>query len=144
MNLRHISNSTMKTLKRFDYQLQKSEIEGNILRPVIEIELESAEGLWISTNAIVDTGADYTTLNMKYAKVLGIDLENLREVKGRGIGGRVKGYFVEDVRTKINDCVLNIPVLFLKFPLNLLGRRGILEKYDLLFKKDYGEIKIRE
>jgi len=134
----------MKTLKRFDYQLQKSEIEGNILRPVIEIELESAEGLWISTNAIVDTGADYTTLNMKYAKVLGIDLENLREVKGRGIGGRVKGYFVEYVRIKINNCVLNIPVIFLKFPLNLLGRRGILEKYDLLFKKDYGEIKIRE
>ena len=133
----------MKTLKRFDYQLQRSEIEGTILRPVIEIELGTAKGLWISTNAILDTGADYTTLNVKYAKVLGIDLENSREVSGRGIGGKVKGYFVENIGIKINDHVFNIPVLFLKFPLNLIGRRGILEKYDLLFSKDYGEIKIR-
>lgn len=113
------------------------------MRPVIEIELGTAKGLWISTNAIVDTGADYTTLNVKYAKVLGIDLENSREVSGRGIGGKVKGYFVENIGIKINDHVLNIPVLFLKFPLNLIGRRGILEKYDILFSKDYGEIKIR-
>ncbi len=102
----------MKTLKRFDYQLQKSEIEGTIMRPVIEIELETANSLWISTNAIVDTGADYTVLNMKYAKVLGVDLKNSREVPGRGIGGRVKGYFVEKVNIKINDHVLNIPVFF--------------------------------
>ena len=133
----------MKTLKRFDYQLQKSEIEGTILRPIIEIELESANGLWIPTNAVVDTGADYTTLNIKYTEVLGINLENSREVKGRGIGGRVKGHFVENVNIKINNHVLDIPVLSLKFPLNLLGRRGLLEKYDLLFSKNYGDVRIR-
>ncbi|PKP56439.1 MAG: hypothetical protein CVT89_06215 [Candidatus Altiarchaeales archaeon HGW-Altiarchaeales-2] len=134
----------MKTLKRFDYQLQKSEIEGTIMRPVIEIELESNNGLWISANAIVDTGADYTTINEKYASVMGIDLNNLKEVNGKGIGGKVTGHFAEKVKIKINDPVWNIPVFFLNFPLNLVGRRGILETYDLLFTKNYGEIEIRD
>ncbi|PKP60701.1 MAG: hypothetical protein CVT88_02375 [Candidatus Altiarchaeales archaeon HGW-Altiarchaeales-1] len=114
------------------------------MRPVIEIELESNNGLWISANAIVDTGADYTTINEKYASVMGIDLNNLKEANGKGIGGKVTGHFAENVKIKINDQVWNIPVFFLNFPLNLVGRRGILETYDLLFTKNYGEIEIRD
>jgi hypothetical protein len=61
-----------------------------VKRPVLWLVLTGKNGEKIDVPAIIDSGADTTTLNIQYAKFLGLDLDIAKQRDIMGIGkGRV-------------------------------------------------------
>lgn len=112
---------------------------GKFYRPTaIVYFLSFVDKEWYMVPMVVDTGADYTTLPKKYAKIFGIDLEQdcAKEEMG-GIGGTEIVYQFKGLKMKIGDIEKIIPVGFLgngNVP-PLLGRLRCLEDMKLVFEK---------
>ena len=56
----------------FNYRREKSEITGNILRPVASIEFRSKDDEWIELRPYIDSGADITLIPLTFGRLLGL------------------------------------------------------------------------
>lgn len=113
---------------------------GKIYRPNIQAFIGSNKiDELIPLEMIVDTGADYTLLPKRYAKLLAINLEKecIADIT-HGVGGQEIIYLCKkSVRIKIGDFEKIIPVGFLNrdnIPA-LLGRLANLEVLKLTMEK---------
>ena len=117
-----------------------------IFRPFIEVQLYAGNKReWILVEMLVDTGADYTMLPMRYAGILGIDLNMDCKAKiTSGIGGKETMHMHGSLDIRIGAWQKKIPVGFLSrndVP-PLLGRLKCLEDLEVVMKNHEIIIKI--
>ena len=108
-------------------------------RPVVEIVI-SHNGKTRDYLAVIDSGADVTTMSTEVAEVFGIDWKGCTKQRLLGISGAVQdsyiGHFEIKVK-KINEA-LTLPVMFTEanIPI-LLGQEGFFDYYRIKFEKDH-------
>ena len=127
---------------RFSFEYGGENSFGKIHRPVAKVSFKSPkENIWIETQMIVDTGADFTILPRFLAKNLRISLEHdcIKELTS-GIGGDQSIYLYKyKIQIKIGALERHVPIAF--FDNNevppLLGRTGFLETFDTEFLKSH-------
>ncbi len=119
----------------FNYRREKSEITGDILRPVASIEFKSKDGVWIELRLYIDSGADITLIPLTFGRLLGLELKK-EEIKHlRGVGGAGVPVVITEVDTKINDTEFPVRVAWaLEEDLPpLLGRTDIFDRFVVTF-----------
>ena len=119
----------------FNYRREKSEITGDILRPVASIEFKSKDGVWIELRPYIDSGADITLIPLTFGRLLGLELKK-EEIKHlRGVGGAGVPVVITEVDTKINDTEFPVRVAWaLEEDLPpLLGRTDIFDRFVVTF-----------
>lgn len=71
---------------KFPYTQKESRIVGHILKPLIDIEIFSKDGLWYGLDEVlVDTGADITLLPKNVGEVLVDDIKVGKKATIKGI-----------------------------------------------------------
>ncbi|MEA1864340.1 MAG: hypothetical protein U9N46_03965 [Euryarchaeota archaeon] len=115
----------------FNYRREKSEITGDILRPVASIEFKSKDGVWIELRPYIDSGADITLIPLTFGRLLGLELRK-EEIKHlRGVGGAGVPVVITEVDTRINNAEFPVRVAWaLEEDLPpLLGRTDIFDRF---------------
>ncbi len=85
---------------KFGYERQESSLLGVIFRPIAEIYIKKkGEEKWYRVLMIIDSGADVTLLPSMYAGILGVDLNECKKQKTRGIGGFAYLYLLVACKT---------------------------------------------
>ncbi len=127
-----------KTIKRPDSTLVKS--------PSIPIELVGKERF--ETIALLDSGADISSIPLSIAEILRLDLSE-KKTHAYGIGG-----MVDSIQTKMNILIekghehynFQIPVKVIlgdyDFPV-LLGRMGFFDKFVISFNQDKEKVSLK-
>lgn len=119
----------------FPFQYITTNIFGRIYRPYARIQVFKKDlQRYVERILVVDTGADFTIFPRKDAYWLGIDLEKETIPQETfGIGGKEKIYLYKNLRVKLGNKELLIPVGFLDrsdVPA-LLGRQHFLELFKV-------------
>jgi hypothetical protein len=110
-----------------------------IVRPTLGVHLLDHVGNRLAqARAIVDSGADQTTLSHEWAEVLGIDLEkDCAPVKASVAGEKMEIHwaYTEGLWVEVLGESLFLPVAMFckKLPVTLLGRRDFFDRYLVLF-----------
>ncbi len=101
-------------MPQFKYKEEKSDIFGNVKRPVIKLEIysELTKSWLILENVLVDSGADISLLPRDIGESLVKDITEGREVKLRGIVPfiRLPG-FIHKLKLKLNGAEFEAPVV---------------------------------
>ena len=111
---------------------------GEIFRPYAKVLIfVKKKRVWLMSNMVVDSGADYTLLPKRYAIALGIDLaKDCRAETTLGVGGSETIYLYKSLLVKINNWQNKISVGFLErddVPA-LLGRLEFMEVLKVVFE----------
>lgn len=119
-----------------------------VKRPVLTLLLRGKGGEQFDTPAVIDSGADTTTVNLQYAKALGIPLnhEVSRDIIGIGTG-KVKvlqGVFPFTIKEM--DVALEVPAWFVDSEnVNiLLGQEVFFDTFKIKFEKDHDVFELVE
>ncbi len=109
-------------------------------RPLLEIELLGPDRS-MTVLGLVDSGADMSLMNSRYAQVLGIALDKLPSKDFIGISDvRVPTYFTEvPIRVMHFEDILYLPVAFADSPSVdiLLGQEEFFDAFRIRFEKDH-------
>lgn len=109
-------------------------------RPLVELELIGTTEN-ITALGLIDSGADTTMMNIQYAKVLGIDLEQARKKEFMGIGDTRVTTFLSNVTMKVRhlDTTFTTAVAFTDSSSVdvLLGQEDFFECFRIKFEKDH-------
>jgi len=110
---------------------------------MIPVRLVGPKGAF-DTSALIDSGADFSTIFVEHAQILGIDLSKLVETDVQGVGGKLpakKGVVSIEIRGKgeHRSFIIEAPCMILeKHPENfpvLLGRAKFFEEFEVTFKE---------
>ncbi|PIR88008.1 MAG: hypothetical protein COU10_01545 [Candidatus Harrisonbacteria bacterium CG10_big_fil_rev_8_21_14_0_10_45_28] len=115
-----------------------------VSRPVLVIEVTGKDDAIFEIPALVDSGADTTVANIEYAKQLGIELGEEREIRGVG-PGKVKARVGElAFRIKQTDISIRVPAWFVDSEnvTVLIGQEVFFDKFRVKFEKDHGIFEI--
>jgi len=117
---------------------------GTTVKPIIPVVFipRSGYGRYLSYGALVDSGADLTTITRAAANDLGLVLED-DMVRTRGIGGtaEMKVTSCEIILGRGGEAYrLTIPIHVMAgknvdLPFPLLGRKGVFERFDITFRE---------
>lgn len=112
---------------------------GEVFRPYAQIQVFKKDlKIYVNRVLVVDTGADFTIFPRKDAFLFGINLEKETvDDKTFGIGGKERIFLYKNLKVKIGNKELKIPVGFLDrndIPA-LLGRQHFLELFKVSFEK---------
>ena len=109
-------------------------------RPIVELEIIGKNDT-LNALGLIDSGADTTMMNIEYAKVLGIDLENAQKKEFLGIGSARVTTYISSVTMKVKhfDMPITTPVAFTdSSPVDvLLGQEAFFECFRIKFEKDH-------
>jgi hypothetical protein len=96
------------------------------------------------TPALIDSGADFSTIFAEHAEILGIDLKKCEESEAQGIGGKVKAKnckITVEIKGKgeHRPFRLDVPFMILEkhsenHPI-LLGRAGFFANFEITFNE---------
>jgi hypothetical protein len=114
---------------RFPYSYRRQQ-----LFPIIPvtINLGSYE---VTTDALVDSGANISVFRQEIADCLGLQIESGEETLLHGLGGRVVGY-IHKVELIVEQVMFPCKVVFsseLTVGINILGRQDFFEKFKITF-----------
>ena len=120
----------------FPYQKEKSALFGQILRPIIQFQINTKIG-WIPVMGYLDSGADMTLLPLSFAKALGIKIEEEQVKEIRGIGDSAVSVIIKEVEMKIGDVNLkaNVGIALIEEVPYLLGRKDVFHKFRIIFEE---------
>ena len=100
----------------------------------------------IEFNALLDSGADCSIINIQIAQALEIDLSSAKQNRFTGISGDINGYRLEKVKIKVDGIskIIEIPVSFVDSPSVglLLGQEGFFDNHRIKFEKDHDTFEI--
>lgn len=129
---------------KFDYTSCAIDYRGRVIkRPMVELEIFGPKGSHKEL-ALLDSGADYTLLNIEIAKLLHIDLSKARKQEISGVTGKQDVFFTS-VDIKAEYCnTINIPVGFIDSPHvgALLGQEGFFDRHKIKFEKDHNAFEV--
>lgn len=117
-----------------------------VKRPILNLEITGKTGNTLEVIAVIDSGADTTTLNIQYADFLGVVLDKTKPQEIMGIGqGKVpmyRGTFaftVKDLGEKIE-----VPAWYIDSDhVNiLLGQEVFFERFRIKFEKDHDAFEV--
>jgi hypothetical protein len=126
---------------KFKYtQSLATDSKGHFLsRPLLEVELRGPQRT-VTVLGLLDSGADMSLMNIRYAQALGIALDKLPTKDFVGISdARVPTYFTEvPIMVKHFSDVLYLPVAFADSPSVdvLLGQEEFFDAFRIRFEKD--------
>lgn len=129
---------------RFRYRsIERPQPLGPKSSPMIPVRLIGPSGSF-DTPALVDSGADFSTIFDEHAQILGIDLPKLKETETHGIGGKViarQCRITVEIRGKGEHRAFKLDVPFMilgkqteNFPI-LLGRAGFFDYFEITFRE---------
>jgi hypothetical protein len=110
---------------------------------MIPVRLVGPKGAF-DTSALIDSGADFSTIFAEHAQILGIDLSKLAETEVQGVGGKLparKGVVCVELKGKGEHRSFRIEapcVILEKHPENfpiLLGRAKFFDEFEVTFKE---------
>jgi len=119
-----------------------------VKRPILWLTLTGNNGEAVNVPAIIDSGADTTTVNLQYAGFLGIDFDNSKQGQIMGIGkGKVpvnQGTF--SFRIKEMGINMEVPAWYVDSEnVNiLLGRDVFFDLFRIKFEQDHNTFEINE
>ena len=119
----------------FKYRTERSEILGEIKRPVAKVHFKTREGEWLPCYMYIDSGADFTLIPYGFGLMLGFEMEK-RVSEIYGIGGGIP-VIIKSTSIKMGDIVLGIRVgwsLREDVPF-ILGRLDVFDKFDVEFRE---------
>ena len=120
----------------FDWQRVLTKELGWIHVPVADVEVQAPTGSWKIIRVIVDSGAVVSLFKRSFGELLGLDVEAGTPLEVSGIGhGAVKTY-LHEVKLKIAEETVSLQAAFAATdgPPNLLGRHGLFDQLDVLFR----------
>lgn len=130
----------------FRYQRMKSQILGEIKRPVARVFIRSGDGDYIEFHPYIDSGADMTLLPYSFGLMLGFSQEtgNIKELQGvRGIGLPV---IIKKLNMRIGttefECRLAWALINDVPP--LLGRLDVFDRFEIKFMEKEEKIVFEE
>ena len=106
---------------------------GLILRPVVTFSFNYKRGRILTTNGLLDSGADYNLFPGEYCYGLGINIKRGIPVEIGGIGSRVplKGYRHFGIKIFFGEYTFETYVDFcMEQGAALLGRNGFLDHFE--------------
>ncbi len=112
-----------------------------VKRPILSLILKGKNGETFEAPAVIDSGADTTTLNLQYAEALGLSLDKEKQKDIIGIGnGRVavyQGVFPFVIKEMGID--VEVPAWFVDSEnVNiLLGQEVFFDSFKIKFEKDH-------
>ncbi|MEK7170673.1 MAG: aspartyl protease family protein [Patescibacteria group bacterium] len=119
-----------------------------VKRPVLFLVLKGNKGESFKAPAIIDSGADTTTLHIQYAEALGISLDSSGHKDIMGIGkGKVPVYQgIFPFKIKEMGIDLKVPAWFVDSEnVNiLLGQEVFFERFKVKFEKDHDVFELVE
>ena len=121
---------------KFPYSYRKQQ-----LFPIIPVTV-SIESYDISTDALLDSGANISVFRQEIAECLGLQIESGEEILLHGLGGRVMGY-IHEVTMKVEQIAFPCKVVFsseLTVGINLIGRQDFFEKFKVTFNENNKEV----
>ncbi|KKW21389.1 MAG: hypothetical protein UY64_C0022G0014 [Parcubacteria group bacterium GW2011_GWA1_51_12] len=117
-----------------------------VKRPLLRLKLLGKDGDQFEAFALVDSGADTTTLNIQYADALGISLERANPKQINGIGNEQVDAHVGMFPFEIPDMgiKLEVPAWYVdsKNVDILLGQEVFFENFKIRFEKDHNAFEI--
>lgn len=115
-----------------------------VKRPVLIIELKAQDGSILEAPAIIDSGADTTTVNIEFAKALGIKLGEKGSILGIGKGKVEKWAGNLPFKIKSTNFELNIPAWYVDSENVgiLLGEECFFDSFRIKFEKDHDTFEI--
>ena len=126
---------------RFPYQGDKSNIFGEIYRPIVEFEVH-VNNEWIPIVAILDSGADVTLLPKSFLEAFGFEprKEEIKEVRGIG-EGRIP-VVIKEVRLKFAGREFNarVAIALVEDVPYILGREDVFDKFKITFVQARKEV----
>lgn len=128
----------------FKYRREMSS-RGRILRPVGDVEIQSAGGAWIECHPYIDSGADITLIPFSLGKLLGLRMRK-ENVKGlHGLGRQSIPVVFGHANFRIGNYEIPVEIgwsLIEEVP-PLLGRKDIFDHFEITFKQFEGIITFR-
>ena len=120
----------------FEYRKERSDIVGEIFRPVANLYFRSAkEGSWIEVESYIDSGADITLIPFSLGKLLGFKIEKDRIKELSGIGEGKISVIIKKVPLRLGDVELSVRAawaLIEEVP-TLLGRLDVFDRFKITF-----------
>lgn len=113
--------------------------------PIIPITL-IRRNVEIDTDALLDSGANISVFREEIAECLEITIEDGEETLIQGIGGRIVGY-IHELRVRVDNVEFPCKVVFSKeltVGLNILGREGFFEYFQITFNEKNKEVVIEK
>jgi len=121
-----------------------NKIKGKHSKPIIPVTLKHGQ-IELDVRAVVDSGADYSIFDARFAEQIGIPITRFQQLEVKGIANSITGNLC-NIKTKVLDEFFEMPVLFVKNysgPFNILGRKGFFEKHIITFDEAKLEIKVK-
>ena len=130
---------------RFKYRrIERPKPLGPETMPVIPIKLIGKNGEQVETNALIDSGADYSVIFQEHAEILGIDIAKLEETTVQGVGGSSKAHLTK-IRVQLKGPgehrVFSFELPFMILPKHgenhpiLLGRSVFFGQFEITFNE---------
>ncbi len=115
-----------------------------VKRPVLILELKAKDGSILEVPAIVDSGADTTTVNIEYAAALGIELGEKGLILGIGKGKVERRAGHLPFKIKQTDFELDVPAWYIDSENVgiLLGQEAFFDSFRIKFEKDHDTFEI--
>ena len=112
-----------------------------VRRPLLQIVLKGKDGKEINSFAMIDSGADTTTLNVQYAEFLGVNLDKSKTQNIMGVGQGIVSVYQGILPFKIKEMgiEMKIPAWFVDSQNVdiLLGQEVFFDKFKIKFEKDH-------
>lgn len=123
---------------QFSYIERESRVVGRILKPLIDIEFLSREGLWYGVDEVlVDTGADITLLPKHIGEVLVGDISTGRKASIKGITPFEVVVYIHPLTIRVagKEFETNVAIADADEAPAVLGRFNALDHFEAMFSK---------
>ncbi len=116
----------------------------SVKRPVLIIELKAKDGTILEVPAVVDSGADTTTVNIQYAEALGIKLGKEGFILGIGRGKVPRRMGHLPFKIKQTNFELDVPAWYVDSENVgiLLGQEVFFDTFRIRFEKDHNTFEL--
>ena len=121
------------TLIRFPYKRLRG-----ILQPVIPIGVK-LENSWESVNVYVDSGSEYTILHAEIAERVGFNYRTGNRISLQVGDGSLLLIYLHELEMQLGGERFSCPVGFsprLGVDFNVLGKRGVFDRFKICFQQD--------
>ncbi|MBO1351861.1 MAG: hypothetical protein EBE86_032875 [Hormoscilla sp. GUM202] len=110
------------------------------LQPIIAMGV-NLENNWRRVNVYVDSGSEYTILHAKIAERVGFDCHTRDRISLQVGDGGLLQLYLHELEVQLGRERFRCPVGFssrLGVKFNVLGKRGIFDRFKICFQQDPG------